>query len=272
MKTKFIFHRKAIVLIFGIIYCMVCSCKKDHDDSLVRLPAAEHVVEVLGLKGGMNDYKKVYHYQDGRLSEYFVYLYHNKGEWKEWLKHHYEYPAENRIIETRMGLSDSVWYPTHKYEKVLSGDELKEMVFYDYDDESPGKWRPVKKIEWTFQQGRPLERMTYRYPKSDWEKYIRSVYEYEGTFWTGLKSYKYIDEKWDTLGCMLLIHHGGNLDEIDVFECHNPGWTLNEQYLLNYDGMQLTHMIINERSGDSLNWDRTISVNCNENGNPHLYN
>ena len=273
MKTRIDRHIKVSLLIFSLISCCFVSCKKENEPPAIIGPDSyEHLTEIIGLKGGLEDYREVYYYDGGKLSEYYVYRYAKDGSWKEWLRYSYDYPSEDMIIETREGVSDSVWFKANKYEKKFIGEDLSEICFFEYDAGLPDHWRPLKKIGWILETDRPVERVTWIYQGSAWEQYQKSLYEYEGTLWTGLKTYRYIDGTWDTVGCMALVYQGGKLSEVDVYECHHPGgWTHNEQYLLNYTGSMISEMKINTREADSLAWERTIFVEYDENGLPAEY-
>ena len=87
-----------------------------------------------------------------------------------------------------------------------------------------------------------------------------------------MKSFKNNNGTWDTIGCIVLLYSAYRLNEVQAFECLVPGgWTLNEQYLLNYEGVLLSDMVITVNSGDSLEWERTLIVDYSENGNPSKY-
>ncbi len=269
-NDKYLF--RASLLAFLVSITFYYSCQKDSDTPMIVPQVQERVLEITGLKGGLGDYKEIYSYDGNRLSGYYTYLNTPNDELKEWMRFSFEYPAENMIIETREGVSDSVWYFTNKYERWLSGDHLEEIIFYDYDEGYPDHWRPIKNIIWTYEEDRLLERMTYKYSEVDWTEYSKAEYGYTGSLWTELTSYKYNGEQWDTLACMILIYQNAHLAKVNEYECHDPGvWILNEQYLLGYEGNRLAEMIINESSGDTLEWDRTLSVTYDQYGHPESY-
>jgi len=262
----------SLLLILIVSLLPFTSCKKDISDQEIIPSYKERIIEILRQKGGLNEFRDVYHYDDKKLIDHYIYRYTDKGLWKEWLRYAYEYPDENRITVTREGVSDSVWFYANKYEKTLIGDELEEVITYEYDEGSPGNWRPVKKAEWTYVDGRKNIRLTYTHPFASWEKNTLSLYEYTGSMWTGLYSQKYNDGKWDTTGCMVLVYQGGNLHEVYTYECQeNANWVCMVEYKLQYDGGLLSEMVINKRSGDELKWERTLSIEYNENGNPVIY-
>ncbi len=256
--------------------CIHYSCRKDNDGpgpGIIPLPdIEERVSEIVGTKGGLYEYKDSYHYDDGRLSEYYVYRYDHKGEWVEWLKYTFEYPSDDMIIEYRQGISDSNYFFTHKYDRKYEGDELHEMIFYNRDEAFENHWKPAKKIEWHYDQDRIVEKITYKYQEGNWEEYTRAVYEYTGHLWTGVYYYGSAYGTWDTIACSILLYEDEILTEVDAYECRFPGgWTRNEQHLLHYEGALLSRLVINEASGDSLIWDQTISIAYNEKGHPVLY-
>ena len=251
---------------------MFTSCKKDSSEHIIPAPVYEHVEAIHGLKGGLNEFMETYHYDDRRLQEYLIYRPGKDDEWQEWLKYSYSYPSENEIIETRHGTADSIWFPANRNEKRFLGGQMEEIVHYDYDEGYPGKWRPVKKIIWTFEGNRIMQRMTYTWPDNGWEEHIRSDYEYTGPYWTGMKSFRNNNGIWDTAGCVVLLYSGGRLNEVQTYECRDPGgWILSEKYLLSYDGMLLAEMVININSGDSLEWERSLFVDYSEYGSPSKY-
>lgn len=263
---------RASLLVFLVSITFYYSCQKDSDAPLIVPQVQERVLEIMGMKGGFGDNKEIYSYDGNRLSGYYTYLYTPNAELKEWMRYSFEYPAENMIVETREGVSDSLWYFTHKYERQLSGDHLEEITFYDYDEGYPDHWRPTKNIIWTYEEDRLLERMTYKYSEADWTEYSKAVYGYTGSLWTELTSYKFNGEQWDTLACLILIYQEGQLAEVNEYECLDlGGWIINEQYVLGYEGDRLAEMIINQRSGNTLEWDRTLTVTYNQHGHPEVF-
>ncbi len=273
MKAKRNFLLKAIRMLFILSICLNYSCKKDADTpDIIVPPVDQRVTEIFGFKGGNEEFKDIYHYNGNQLSVYYVYRYDDKGDWKDWLRYSYEYPDNDLIVEKREGVSDSVWFLTNKYERYYSGDKLEEMIFYDYDEGYTGAWRPYRKLTWTFDQERIKEKLSYTYADASWSLRFKAIYEYTGNLWTAVTNLKYINESWDTVACTVLLYQEGRLSEVDVYEFDNEcGWSLNEQYLIEYEGNRLSEMIINESAGDSLMWDRTFYVTYNEHGKPAMY-
>jgi hypothetical protein len=260
---------KLLPLIIALL--LVYSCKKDPGNLYAPGPVLERVSSIHGLKGGFDDYMEEYHYDESYLSAYFIYRPGKEGEWKNWLRFSYEYPSADVIIETREGFADSVWFPANKNEKKYHGEQLEELVQYEYDMGFPGNWRPIKKINWDFIGDLPVERTTWTY-HGGWENTKRSEYVYTGSLWTALITYGNTNGLWDTVGCMALIYKGGNLAEVNIYECNQAQvWKHNEQYLLYYQGSSLAEMIIYTCPGDSLEFERAISVGYNLNGHVDTY-
>ena len=76
MKSRIDLHPKLFILILAAIICVYNSCKKTDDDPGIILPHVfERVTEIIKLKGGLEEFKEVYHYEGNKLSAYYLYMY-----------------------------------------------------------------------------------------------------------------------------------------------------------------------------------------------------
>ena len=266
MGTQKLIDTRRCLLYFLLPFIFILSCKKDTEEAVVVPFIPQRVTEVIFMRGGLNDYREVYHYDGNQLSDYYAYRYSDKGEWKEWHRFLFEYPTPDDIILIRYGISDSNWFPSHKWEKHFTNDQFSELKQYNWDY-SNLMWKPFRKYTWDHDQGRLLTRRSYEYENTSWIEYERLNCLYTGNLWMGIVGLDYNGIDWDSAYQHVATYSDGKLREVKTYwNKYSSGWSIIEQILLDYESDNVCEIIVNTKN-DTLIWSMTETYEYNKYGN-----
>lgn len=262
-------------IILAMISCLITSCKKDDNNSIIETPFDDQrVIEIATWKGGLERSRAIFHYSGEELSQYIL-SQDFGGEWKDYLKYEYNYMADDKLVEIRSGISDSVWFFSFRWDKTYEEDRLLRLTNFSWSNKSvlgPGIWVSFKETKWEYESDRLVNIIHYTAAGQAWEELYRYVYLYEEGLWTGVVSLVKHDMEYDTLSRSDLHYETNNLAEVNSYNYIGANdWIWDQQYIFDYDGNQLTSMIINDVEKDSIIWKETLSVTYNEFGNPDSY-
>ena len=221
MMVKAAYKAIYAVIVF-FLFMLLLSCQKEEGDTFVPIDNFR-VTEIIGQKGGINDYKKIYHYDGNKLSGIYLYRYDKKGEWVEWCRYLIEYPNDDHIIEVREGRSDSAWFKSHKWEKWFENDKLIKLVQNNWSILGGGQWVPYLKYEWNYDGGSLLNRPIYDYANGAWTEISRMEYQYHGNLISCISLLELIETNWDTTYSYYLAYTENNITEVQGYCCDQWG-------------------------------------------------